>query len=128
MLIPLGLVFALVYFTAGYLLLKRLGIDIVGTELGAKNEKTMSENDEAAAFIKALGGKNNIVRTDACITRLRMQVRDGSVIDDDDFIKLGAKGVIRPDAHSVQIVLGQKAEEIADTIRTYLKNDTVLGD
>jgi PTS system N-acetylglucosamine-specific IIC component len=116
MLIPLGLVFALIYFAAGYLLLKRLGIDIIGTELGVPTPQE-TEDDEAKAFIEALGGADNIVQTDACITRLRMHVRDATVIDDEAFVKLGAKGVIRPDAHSVQIVLGQKAEKIADEIR-----------
>jgi PTS system N-acetylglucosamine-specific IIC component len=120
MLIPLGVVFAFIYFTAGYLLLRRLGIDIVGTELGtetARKSDKDEKDDEVEAFIEALGGKENIVQTDACITRLRMKVRDVSVIDDENFVKLGAKGVIRPDAHSVQIVLGQKAEKIADAIR-----------
>ena len=85
-------------------------------------EKTIKEDDEAKAFISALGGKANIINTDACITRLRMQVHDSSLLTDDTFIQLGAKGVIRPDKHSIQVVLGTKAESVAEKIKTCLQN------
>jgi PTS system N-acetylglucosamine-specific IIC component len=117
MLIPLGLVFALIYFTASYMLLRFLRIDIIAAELHTKKENETNESDEARAFIEALGGEANIIRTDACITRLRMQVHDTSALHDEAFIKLGAKGVIRPDKHTIQIVLGAKAESIADAIK-----------
>ncbi|TET87570.1 MAG: PTS sugar transporter, partial [Sulfurovum sp.] len=78
---------------------------------------TSSVNDEAQAFIIALGGKENIVDTDACITRLRMSVHDSSALKDENFTVLGAKGVIRPDKKSIQIVLGTKAEKVAEEIK-----------
>jgi len=81
------------------------------------HQKPHSEVDR---FIDALGGRENIVDTDSCITRLRMRVVDSSDIKDDEFILLGAKGVIRPDKESIQIVLGAKAEAIAQNIRDRL--------
>jgi PTS system N-acetylglucosamine-specific IIC component len=81
------------------------------------HQKPHSEVDR---FIDALGGRENIVDTDSCITRLRMRVVDSSDIKDDEFILLGAKGVIRPDKESIQIVLGAKAEVIAQKIRDRL--------
>ena len=85
-------------------------------------EKTIKADDEAKAFISALGGEENIINTDACITRLRMQVHDSSLLTDDAFILLGAKGVIRPDKHTIQVVLGTKAESIAEKIKACLQN------
>ena len=88
----------------------------------ATEEKNILADDEAQAFITAFGGSGNIINTDACITRLRMQVLDSSKLTDDVFISLGAKGVIRPDKNSIQVVLGTKAESIAEKIKALLQN------
>ncbi len=121
--IPLGIVFALLYFVLSYYTIRFFKLKIMETELSddtAKNVHT-AEGGEASAFIKALGGKQNIVDTDACITRLRMQVKNSDILNDADFTALGAKGVIRPDKTSIQIVLGAKAEKVAEAIREALQ-------
>ena len=120
LLLPLGIVFAALYFVLSYYLIRFLKLKIMETELsGDDNEGEVS--DEALAFITALGGVDNIVNTDACITRLRMSVTDSSALKDEDFMKLGAKGVIRPDKKSIQVVLGAKAEEVAEGIKEAMK-------
>ncbi len=115
LILPLGIVFALIYFTSSYYLIKVLKLKILETELSSDSKDEVT--DEAAAFIKALGGKENITNTDACITRLRMSVNDSSILKDEEFMKLGAKGVIRPDKKSIQIVLGTRAEGVAEMIK-----------
>ena len=120
LILPLGLVFAGLYFVSSYYLIKILKLKILETEL--KEESGNGEvSNEALAFITALGGADNIVNTDACITRLRMSVNDSSQLKDEDFMKLGAKGVIRPDKKSIQVVLGAKAEGVAEGIKEALK-------
>jgi len=119
LLLPLGLLFALIYFITSYYTIKLFKLKIMDVELSDENTE-VSKNDEAYAFISALGGKENIVSTDACITRLRMSVKDSSKLLDETFIKLGAKGVIRPDKHTIQIVLGTKAESVAENIKNML--------
>jgi PTS system N-acetylglucosamine-specific IIC component len=125
LILPLGLVFAALYFVLSYYLIKILKLKILETELKEDNNSNECKSDdsstEALAFIKALGGKENIVNTDACITRLRMSVLDSSKLKDEEFSKLGAKGVIRPDKKSIQVVLGAKAESIAEQIKEVLK-------
>jgi PTS system N-acetylglucosamine-specific IIC component len=119
--IPLGLVFALIYFVVSYYTIKLFKLKILETEL-SDNKNTVSDTDDTTqAFIKALGGAENIVNTDACITRLRMSVKNSERLKDEDFTKLGAKGIIRPDKHSIQVVLGAKAERIAEGIRAILQ-------
>jgi PTS system N-acetylglucosamine-specific IIC component len=120
LLLPLGLLFALIYFVTSYYLIRILKLKILETEL-QEDTPTTTTSDETAAFIKALGGEDNILQTDACITRLRMSVRDSSRLDEEAFRALGAKGVIRPDKSSIQIVLGTKAEKVAEQIREALK-------
>ncbi|RRS30206.1 MAG: PTS sugar transporter [Epsilonproteobacteria bacterium (ex Lamellibrachia satsuma)] len=120
LILPLGAVFAVIYFITSYYTIKLFKLKIMDTEL---QEDTSSEqiSDEALAFIKALGGVDNILHTDACITRLRMGVNDSSLLKDKDFTALGAKGVIRPDKKSIQIILGTKAEKVAEKIKEALK-------
>ena len=121
LILPLGVLFAFFYFVLSYYLIKILKLKIMETELSDDSaEKGVS--NEALAFITALRGKENITNTDACITRLRMSVNDSSTLKDEDFMKLGAKGVIRPDKHSIQIVLGTKAESVAEAIKEALKH------
>jgi PTS system N-acetylglucosamine-specific IIC component len=118
---------ALLYFVVGYTLLKYLKIDLfkeMEEEETEKPSNDASEESEAARFIEALGGAENILDTDACITRLRMQVRESAGLEDSAFLALGASGVIRPDASSIQIVLGPKAEKIADQIKKRLGEHT----
>jgi len=124
MLVPLGIVFALIYFVSGYALLRMLRLDITASKRDASptsDKKNETQNDETDAFIAALGGIENIERADACITRLRMKVYDSEKSDEDALKRLGAKGVLRPDDTSVQVVLGAKAEKIADAIRRRLR-------
>jgi PTS system N-acetylglucosamine-specific IIC component len=116
--LPLGAMFALIYFVASYYTIKLFKLKIFDE---TNDDKTNSKNDEAAAFIEALGGIENIRHTDACNTRLRMSVNDSSILLDEAFITLGAKGVIRPDKKSIQIVLGTRAEGVAESIKEALR-------
>ncbi len=120
LILPLGALFALIYFVSSYYLIKILKLNILETELKEDSDKGEVSN-EALAFITALGGDDNIVNTDACITRLRMSVKDSTALKDEAFIKLGAKGIIRPDKKSIQVVLGAKAEGVAEGIKEALK-------
>jgi len=118
LIIPIGLVFAFIYFIVSYYTIKIFKLSIFRDDTA---KESSNPNSEAIAFINALGGKNNIVSTDACITRLRMEVKSSSELRDEDFIKLGAKGVIRPSNTTIQVVLGTKAEKIAEGIKDNLK-------
>jgi len=121
LILPLGVLFAFFYFVFSYYLIKILKLKIMETELSDDSAQKGVSN-EALAFITALGGKENITNTDACITRLRMSVNDSSTLEDEDFMKLGAKGVIRPDKKSIQVVLGAKAERVAELIKETLRS------
>ena len=122
MLIPLGLLFGVIYFVSSYYLIRLFKLKILENELEPETNDTAAESSgEAEAFIEALGGETNILQTDACITRLRMKVKSSTHLEDDAFMRLGAKGVIRPDSSSIQIVLGTRAEAVAEEIREMLK-------
>ena len=114
LILPLGLVFAFIYFILSYSIIKIFKYTIFAE---TKEDKVSQDGNEALAFIEALGGKENIISTDACITRLRMEVKASEHLDDKAFKKLGAKGVIKPNNTTIQIVLGTKAERVAEIIK-----------
>jgi len=114
LIIPLGLVFALIYFVVTYYMIKFFKYNIFSTEIQNDEEETCNE---ALAFIEALGGKENIISTDACITRLRMEVKSSKDLNEEAFKKLGAKGVIKPNETTIQVVLGTRAEGVAEIIK-----------
>jgi len=118
LILPLGALFAFIYFITSYYTIKLFKLQIFPEET---HDQSVATDNEAEAFIKALGGKENIVDTDACITRLRMSVKESGHLLDEDFTLLGAKGVIKPNSASIQIVLGTKAESIAQKIKEALK-------
>jgi PTS system N-acetylglucosamine-specific IIC component len=121
MLIPMGIVFGILYFVSSYYLIKIFKLRILENELETDTASQEESSAEAMAFIDALGGKKNILQTDACITRLRMKVKESASLKDGAFISLGAKGVIRPDSTTIQIVLGTRAERVAEQIKETLK-------
>ncbi len=71
----------------------------------------------AADYIKALGGRNNLIHIDACITRLRLQVTDPALIKDKELKMLGAIGVARIGTHNLQVVIGAHAEQVAEQMK-----------
>ncbi len=117
LILPLGVFFAILYFITSYYTIKLLKLKIFEE---SHKESAVQVAHEIQAFISALGGSENITDTDACITRLRMSVKDSSILNDEAFLSLGAKGVIRPDKKSIQIILGTKAEGVAERIREAL--------
>ena len=85
---------------------------------GAKVAK--SGNDElreiAPLVLEALGGSENIENLDACITRLRVEVKDAKKVDKNELKKLGAAGVLEVSG-GVQAIFGGKS----DTLKNYIK-------
>ncbi len=64
----------------------------------------------------ALGGRENIEKMDACITRLRLEVKDPSKVDETKLRQLGALGVVKM-GKAVQVVFGTTAEAIEAELR-----------
>ncbi|CAA6806656.1 MAG: PTS system, N-acetylglucosamine-specific IIA component (EC / PTS system, N-acetylglucosamine-specific IIB component (EC / PTS system, N-acetylglucosamine-specific IIC component (EC [uncultured Sulfurovum sp.] len=118
LILPLGLAFGFIYFMLSYYLIKIFKYKIFSDD--NNDEKTKTSN-EALAFIEAFGGKENIVFTDACITRLRMEVKNSNAVNDETLLKLGAKGVIKPTQTTLQVVLGTRAETVAELIKKALQ-------
>lgn len=112
--IPFGIAWAVLYYVTFRFLITKFDIKTPGRDddAGAIEEpKAPSKNDlndEAKVIIQALGGADNIEDVDACITRLRVGVKDAGKVDRDAFKKLGSAGVLDVDG-GIQAIFGAKA-------------------
>jgi N-acetylglucosamine PTS system EIIB component len=69
----------------------------------------------AEQILAALGGAENVILIEPCITRLRAEVDDPTLIDEPALKAAGAHGVLRS-GHAVQVVVGPQADTIASDI------------
>ncbi|AMQ85282.1 N-acetylglucosamine-specific PTS transporter subunit IIBC [Pseudomonas glycinae] len=117
--VPVGLVYAVIYYAVFDFCIRRFNLKTPGREDVATAEKSvLTENERAAAYIKALGGAENLLTVGACTTRLRLEMVDRNKASDADLKALGAMAVVRPGkGGSLQVVVGPMADSIADEIR-----------
>jgi PTS system N-acetylglucosamine-specific IIB component len=78
-----------------------------------------NSQDKAQQIIAGLGGADNIVEIEPCITRLRTEVRDGGRVNEAALKAAGAHGVLRS-GNVVQVIVGPEADTLASDIEDYL--------
>ena len=109
--IPVGLVYAVVYYFLFTFAIKKFNLKTPGRE----DEQAESRNSEVAELpfhvLDAMGGKENIKHLDACITRLRVEVRDKSKVNVPELKALGAAGVLEV-GNNMQAIFGPKSDQI----------------
>ena len=123
-LLPVGAIyFALYYFVFRYCIL-RFNLRTPGREPGesAPAPEIASGDDLqiAGAYIRALGGAENLLEVGACTTRLRLEMANRDRVDAEALRRLGAKGTVRVGAKGLQVVVGPMADQIAGAIRAQL--------
>lgn len=132
MLIPQGLVFFVIYYVVFRFTINKFNLMTPGRELAVAGDESdgydvnvdasagKDENETtttARRYVSAIGGSDNLTGIDACITRLRLNVKDSALVNDALAKRLGASGVIRLNKQSVQIIVGTRAELIASAMR-----------
>ena len=68
------------------------------------------------AILAALGGAENIVSLDNCITRLRLSVKDMSLVNVQALKDNRAIGVVQLNQHNLQVVIGPQVQSVKDEI------------
>ncbi len=115
----------LAYITARFLI-RKFHLNVPGQE-GFEDdaeEVTVSKGTPlAAAILEGLGGKENIADIDACATRLRVQVNDGTKVNKGVFKATGASGVVNVGTN-YQIVYGTNAPIILEQIKSVIAGNT----
>ena len=150
-LILVGIVYAVVYYFLFLFLIKKFNLKTPGREESDEEVKLYSKADyqakagipqadineksgdkkagknneiveKAPAVLAALGGEENIVSVDACITRLRVEVKDKANVNKDELKALGAAGVVEV-GNGIQAIFGAKADAYKNEIKNILDID-----
>lgn len=139
MLIVQGAVFFVLYYLVFRFTITRFNLLTPGRELVHDTESGGERadicgkpaHDEtsnlAYHYIAALGGSENLTNIDACITRLRLGVKESRQVNEAMAKSLGALAVLRLNQHSVQIVVGTRAEAIADMMKKLMVEEPIAA-
>ena len=127
MIIPLGIAAFVVFYLVFRVAIQAFDLKTPGRE----DEDTEAEkqavlaNDNftevARVILEGVGGKENVTSIDNCITRLRLEIKDYTKVDEKKIKSAGVAGVIRPGQKSVQVIVGTKVQFVADEFKKHCK-------
>ena len=127
MLLAIGVVFAVIYYFAFRFIITKFNLKTPGREdddVEAEKAAVLGNSDYAAVaaiILEGLGGKENVTSIDNCITRLRLEVKDQTKVDEKKIKSAGVAGVMRPGKTSVQVIVGTKVQFVADEFKKLCK-------
>lgn len=124
LLLPIGIAYGVVYYVLFRWAIRRFQIPTPGREEGSALDDWAGDIPYRAPLIlQALGGKENIVQIEACITRLRLTLANDREMDVAALRHLGAAGVITLGGGNVQVVFGTFSELIREEIMKTIRKD-----
>lgn len=122
LLLPVGAVFFVVYYVVFVFAIKAFDLKTIGREDETPVAIPVTNATErGAAYLAALGGSANVKEIEACTTRLRLSVADNAKINEAVLKSLGVRGIVKPAAGSVQVVVGPIADQLAGEIQAVLR-------
>lgn len=120
--IPVGIVYAIVYYFLFSFAIKKFNLKTPGREDQEQEIRNSSVAKLPFDVLDAMGGKENIKHLDACITRLRVEVNDKSKVDVQGLKALGASGVLEV-GNNMQAIFGPKSDQIKHDMALIMKGE-----
>ena len=120
--IPVGIVYAFVYYFLFSFAIKKFNLKTPGREDEEQEIRQTSVAKLPFDVLDAMGGKENIKHLDACITRLRVEVNDKSKVDVEGLKALGASGVLEV-GNNMQAIFGPKSDQIKHDMARIMNGD-----
>lgn len=126
MLIPIGLVVGIIYYVVFRLAIKAWNLKTPGREDDETDEVNvkLSNNNYteiAETILRGVGGKENVVSVDNCVTRLRLTIKDQAAVNEKVIKSAGVPGIIRPGKTSLQVIVGTQVQFVADEFKKLVK-------
>ncbi len=122
MLIVQGVVFFAIYYFIFLAVIRGMDLKTPGREEADVDAPKVNAAEDAGElatqYVTALGGIDNLEVIDACITRLRLTLKDRSVVNEAELKGLGAMGVVKLGENNLQVIIGPQAESIANRMKT----------
>lgn len=127
LLLPIGLGYGVVYYAVFRFVITKFNLKTPGREDDDISEDELHTTisysnyaEVAGTILAGLGGKDNITSVDNCITRLRLEIKDYTLVDEKKIKSAGVAGVIRPSRTSVQVIVGTQVQHVADELKKLL--------
>ena len=126
LIVPLGIAAFIVFYVVFRFAIVKFDLKTPGREDDDEDEtKVQLANDDfttvAQIILEGVGGKENVASIDNCITRLRLEIKDYTAVDEKKIKSAGVAGVIRPGKNSVQVIIGTKVQFVADEFKKLCK-------
>ena len=127
MIIPLGIAAFIVFYVVFRFAIVKWDLKTPGREDDDEEaeKKVVLSNDNftevASIILEGVGGKGNVASIDNCITRLRLEIKDYTLVDEKKIKSAGVAGVVRPGKNAVQVVVGTKVQFVADEFKKLCK-------
>ena len=126
MIIPLGIAAFIVFYVVFRFAIVKFNLKTPGREDDEETEKkAVLSNDNftevASIILEGVGGKDNVTSIDNCVTRLRLEIKDYTLVDEKIIKSAGVAGVVRPGKNAVQVVVGTKVQFVADEFKKLCK-------
>lgn len=127
LIIPIGIATGIFYYMLFRWAIRRFQIPTPGREEGSPLDEWVGDIPfRAPLILQAIGGKNNVVQMESCITRLRLKLKSEKVMDLNALRGLGAAGIIHLGGGHVQIVFGTYSELIREEMLKTMQRDQQL--
>ena len=126
MIIPLGIAAFAVFYVVFRFAIVKFNLKTPGREdddIEAEKKAVLSNSnftEVASVILEGLGGKGNVKSLDNCITRLRLEIKDYTLVDEKKIKSAGVAGVMRPSKTAVQVIVGTKVQFVADEMKKML--------
>ena len=122
LILPLGAAAFVVFYLVFKFAIVKWDLKTPGREDDGEGEMKieLANNDFTAMaeiIMEGVGGKDNLVSIDHCITRLRLEVKDRLLVDEAKIKSSGAAGVIRPGKTAVQVIIGPKVQFVYEEFK-----------
>ena len=128
-LLAIGLAFGVIYYVVFRFAITKFNLKTPGREddddTAGEMDVKLSNNDFTAVaetILKGLGGKENIVSIDNCVTRLRLEIKDHTAVNEKVIKSAGVAGIIRPSKTSIQVIVGTQVQFVADELKKLCKS------
>ena len=130
MLLLQGVVFFIIYYVIFRVVIQVFNLSTIGrgdnelidptsndtSEMEVLQNKTTTSKyyQNAKRILDGLGGKENIISLNHCATRLRLELKDNSIIDEQKIKNAGAIGITRNGHHYTQVIIGTHVQQVAN--------------
>lgn len=126
-LLGIGLIFGVIYYIVFRFAITKFNLKTPGREdddIDGEMDIKLENNDFTAVaetILKGLGGKENVVSIDNCVTRLRLEIKDNTKVNEKVIKSAGVAGIIRPGKTNIQVIVGTQVQFVADELKKLCK-------